>query len=367
MRSRIQMDAPWISLIPFRSSVKPEATSSMIEVLTPIWRRVLQLPYIGVDDNFFDLGGDSSLALQLFSEIAQVCDRELPPVTIYQAPTIAALASLLEQPTTPRFPALVLLKAGAEKPPVFIAHGLGGSVIDFFQPVRHIKSDHPIYGMQARGIDGLDGPLERVEDMAQFHLDAIKKLQPRGPYVLVGYSLGGLVVLEMAQRLSANGEKVALLAMLDAYPHIRQLTLGQRLRLIARQARRGFHSLRNLSGSAPYQRPAGISFTPAMQRVRDSAYLALTRYQPRFYPGKIKFVRAEISSTFPDDPAAVWASLASEFELEKVPGDHLGIIATHYKNLASVLSRYLCEAFADPPSGDSEGRGTAVTSPREAS
>ena len=114
----------------------------MIEVLTPIWQRVLQLSSIRVDDNFFDLGGDSSLALQLFTEIAQVCGRELPPVMIYQAPTIAALAALLEQSSAPRFPALVLLKAGAEEPPVFIAHGLGGSVMDFFQLVKHMESDH---------------------------------------------------------------------------------------------------------------------------------------------------------------------------------------------------------------------------------
>jgi thioesterase domain-containing protein/acyl carrier protein len=328
-------------------SVKPEATTSMVEVLTPIWQRVLQLPSIGVNDNFFDLGGDSSLALQLFNEIAQVCDRELPPVTIYQAPTIAALAALLEQPTTPRFPTLVQLKPGAENPPVFIAHGLGGSVIDFFQPVKHIETDHPIYGMQARGIDGLDEPLARIEEMAEFYLDAIRKLQPRGPYVLVGYSLGGLVVLEMAQRLSANGEKVALLAMLDAYPHIRYLSLRQRVRLIARQGRRGLHSLANLSGSAPYQPPDGVALTQAMQRVRDSAYLALTRYRPRFYPGEINFVRAEISSAFPDDAAAVWARLAGRFQVETVPGDHLGIIATHYESLASVLSRYLEEAFSD--------------------
>jgi len=319
----------------------------MVEALTPIWQRVLQLPSIHVNDNFFDLGGDSSLALQLFNEIAQVCDRELPPVTIYQAPTIAALAALLEQPTTPRFPTLVLLKPGAEKPPVFVAHGLGGSVMDFFQPVKHIETDHPIYGMQARGIDGLDEPLARIEDMAEFYLHAVRNLQPRGPYVLAGYSLGGLVVLEMAQRLSANGEKVALLAMLDAYPHIRYLSLGQRVRLVAHQARRGFRSLANLSGSAPYQPPAGISFTPTTQRVRDSAYLALTRYRPRFYPGKIKFVRAETTSAFPDDAAAVWAPLAEKFEVETVPGDHLGIIATHHVTLAAVLSRYLAEAFSE--------------------
>jgi hypothetical protein len=87
-----------------------------------------------------------------------------------------------------------------------------------------------------------------------------------------------------------------------------------------------------------------------MQRVRDSAYLALTRYRPRFYPGKIKFVRAEISSAFPDDAAAVWEPLAQIVEVETVPGDHLGIIAIHFEDLASVLSRYLREAFTDTSS-----------------
>jgi acetoacetyl-CoA synthetase len=218
-------------------------------------------------------------------------------------------------------------------------------VMDFFQPVKHIATDRPIYGLQARGIDGLDEPLSRIEDMAEFYLAAIKTLQPRGPYVLVGYSLGGLVVLEMAQRLSAKGEKVALLAMLDAYPQFRYLSLGQRVLLVARQGRRGLHSLGNLTGSAPYQPPAGVLLTPAMQRVRDAAYLALTRYRPRFYPGKIRFVRAEISSAFPEDAKAVWAPLAEEFEVETVPGDHLGMIATHYESLAALLSRYLSEAF----------------------
>jgi thioesterase domain-containing protein/acyl carrier protein len=318
----------------------------MIEVLTAIWQRVLQLPFVQLDDDFFDLGGDSSLALQLFSEIAEVCHRELPPVTIYQARTIAALAALLEQPTAPRFPALVQLKPGAKNPPIFLVHGLGGSVMDFFQPVRHIESDHPIYGIQSKGIDGVDQPLERIEDMAEFSIEAVRELQPRGPYVLIGYSLGGLVALEMAQRLSAAGEKIALLAMLDAYPHMRYLSFGQRTRLIARQAKRGFHALADFSASSSYKPPAGVSLTPAMQRVRDSAYLALTRYKPRFYSGEIKFVRAAIGSGFPSNAAAVWRPLVEEITVETVPGDHLGMIATHYAELAAVLSRYLREAFA---------------------
>ena len=327
-------------------NVKPEATSSMIEVLTPIWQRVLQLSSIQMEDDFFDLGGDSLLALQLFAEIAKACDRELPPVTIYQARTIASLASLLEQPTTPRFPALVLLKDGVKTPPVFIAHGLGGSIMDFFQPMKHIESDHPIYGMQARGIDGLDEPSESIEEMAEFHINAIREVQPRGPYALMGYSLGGLVALEMAQRLSASGEKIALLAMLDAYPHMRQLSFGQRTRLTARQAKRGLRFLKNISGSTPYQPPVGVSLTPAMQRVRATAYQALTRYSPRFYRGKINFVRAEVISAFPANAAAVWAPLAESIEVSTVPGDHLGMIATHYESLASVLSRLLSEGFS---------------------
>src|SRR5580700_11901559 len=261
--------------------VMHKSSSSLAEVLTPIWERVLLRPGIRVDDNFFDLGGDSLLAVQLFSEIARVSGRELAPVTIYCAPTIAALAEILEEPSAPRFPPLLQLKEGVGAP-LFLAHGLGGTAMDFFQLVKHLQTQRPIYGMQAKGTDGVDEPFDRIEDLAQFYLDAIKKMQPHGPYFLVGYSLGGLVALEMAQRLSCNGERVALLAMLDAYPYIRFMTLKQQIRLIAHQVRRGLSNLRSLSVSSLYQPPVGVSLTPAMQHVREKGYLALTRYRPRF-------------------------------------------------------------------------------------
>ena len=136
----------------------------------------------------------------------------------------------------PRFPPLLQLKDGVEAPPIFLAHGLGGTAMDFFQLVKHIQTQRPIYGMQAKGTDGVDEPFDRIEDLAQFHLDAIKKLQPHGPYFLIGYSLGGLVTFEMAQRLTKSGEKVALLAMLESYPHPRFLSLSERVRLGARLA-----------------------------------------------------------------------------------------------------------------------------------
>jgi len=335
----------------------------MVEMLAPIWQRVLRLSSVDFQDNFFDLGGDSSLALKLFNEIARACGRDLPPVTIYFAPTIAALAAVLEQPADLRFPPLVLLKEGSAEPPLFITHGLGGSVIDFFQVVKHIRTPHAIQGMQAKGVDGTEEPFDRIEDMAQFYLDAIRQVQPHGPYLLAGYSLGGLVAFEMAQRLTADGQKVALLAMLDSYPDIRYLSLAQRARLVTRLAtRRATTAMKlpvrdalslivrpsrrgSLAPRVSYQPPVDVSLSPAMQRGRESSYLALTRYKPRFYAGKIRFIRAAIPTDFPADPAAVWAHLANQFEVETVPGDHLGIMSAHYEKLAAAISRYVVEAL----------------------
>lgn len=342
-----------------------KSTSNLAEVLTPIWERVLLHPGIRTEDNFFDLGGDSLLAVQLFSEIARVCGRELAPVTIYCAPTIAALADILDQPSAPRFPPLLQLKQGVGAP-IFLAHGLGGTAMDFFQLVKYLQTQRPIYGMQAKGTDGVDEPFDRIEDLAGFYLDAIKELQAHGPYFLVGYSLGGLVMLEMAQRLMKDGEKVGLLAMLESYPHPRFLSLSQRVRLgtrlanqrastvgrlsirdalsyIIRPSARRLYVSRDNNGGAPSQIPAGAAHTPTMQRARELAYRALTRYRPHFYNGSIKFVRAEVVTDYPDEPAAVWSNLAAKFHVETVPGDHLGILGTHFESLASVVSRYLNE------------------------
>lgn len=317
-------------------------TSTSVEALTTIWQRVLQLPAVGSEDNFFDLGGDSALALELFQQIALASGRELPPVTIYQAPTISALAAVLEQPSALHVPPIIQLKAGSENPAVFIAHGLGGSVMDFFQLVKNIKTPHAIYGLQAKGIDGIAQPLDRIEDMAGYSLEAVKQLQPHGPYLLVGFSLGGLVVLEMAQQLSAEGEKVELVAMLDSYPHAKHLSPWQQAKLSARQAwRRVARKLRWLGVPAPHQTALDVSPSPALSDFRASSYRALERYEPRFYPGKVHFVRAEIPTDFPADASGVWSHLASDFEVLTVPGDHLGIMTTHFDKLAAVVSGFL--------------------------
>ena len=346
------------------STLKHKPTSATLDTLAAIWQRTLQLPAVGHEENFFDLGGDSATALELFSAIALAFQRELPPVTIYQAPTIATLAALLQEAGESKFPAIVRLKAGNQDPPLFLTHGLGGTVIDFYQVVRHIDTLRPLYGMQARGVDGIETAFDRIEDMAQYYLDAVEAVQPDGPYLLAGYSLGGLVTLEMAQRLTAKGKRVALLVLLDAYPHVLQLSRWQRAQLMWQKARREIAELLKLPLRSklyvlahpserkallppdPYQVLAEAPLSPAMQQMRDRAYLALRRYQPPHYPGKIRFVKAGVITCFPANPGAIWSRYADELELTTLPADHLGIMTTHALQTAAVLSQYIKEVSA---------------------
>jgi thioesterase domain-containing protein/acyl carrier protein len=340
---------------------------NLIETLTPIWERVLDCSPIEADANFFDLGGDSSLALQMFTEISKVCGKELPPVMIYQAPTIRELAEAMEQPEKFRFPALTLLKEGREEPPLFMTPGIGGNVMDFFQVVKFIDTLRPIYGVQSKGVEGIEEPLGSIEDMAQYFLEAIRQRQPQGPYTLVGYSLGGLVMFEVAQRLLACGEKIALLALIETYPHPKYLSLRQNLELILRRSKRharilvrlpfrqaASYILRPAERLAFFPRndvsrknglPLDVWFTPAMLKMRDRAFEGLKNYRPRFYPGSIKFVRAATVTEFPEDPKSVWEGLAKEFETITVPGDHLEIMNTHFAEVGAALSRYLQQSL----------------------
>jgi len=336
-----------------------------IEALTAIWRRVLRRPVIGVDDSFFELGGSLESADRMFAAIANGCGRDLPSAMIYQAPTIAALASVLEQPGLPPFSPVVKVKTGTAYPPILFGPGLAGRV-QSFDLARNLQTEHPIYGLQARGIDGLEEPFDRIEDMATYYLESIRQLQPHGPYLWIGYSFGGLVAFEMAQRLSQAGEKVGLLALVDAYPHPRFLSRGQRLRLMVQRARRHIAAIRgshvreaifyvargvahrlHLIERSSDGRPLGkspLSLARNTQRIKKKSYEALARYQPRFYAGKIKFVKSESDTYFPGDPVGVWGNLVEDFEVETVHGAHLDMMSTNIGEVADLLTRYIREA-----------------------
>jgi acetoacetyl-CoA synthetase len=320
--------------------VQPALTCSTIETLTSIWQRLFSRQPIPDDKNFFELGGNPPMAIRLFADVSRLWGRDLSPLFVYAAPTIAQQAALLEQDAAPRLPPLLLLRKGIGDRPIYISHGLGSSVMELFELVKSLPAGPAVYGMQARGSDGLDEPYEHIEDMAQRFLNAIRLQQPEGPYSLIGYSLGGLITLEIARQIEAQGNKIAIHVMIDSYPPLACLSLPQRARLLARRAKR-----RVLRESGQQRQLPDVQNTNAMRRVRERSETALQRYRPKFYAGKVKFVRASKLTDFPSNPDAAWGKTFGDMEVETVPGDHLDLLTTNVDDLAATLSRYLKEVY----------------------
>ena len=184
--------------------------------LAAIWQEVLGIEGIGVDQNYFDLGGDSSLAVRMFAEIEKVFKVKLPLATLYDAPTIEELARILQSSfIASGWSPLVAIQPLGSRPPLFCFHGAGGNVLTYRDLSRHLGSDQPFYGLQSQGLDGSQPPLTKIEDMSALYLKEIRRVQPCGPYFLGGYCGGGTIAFEVAQQLRADGETVALLALFD--------------------------------------------------------------------------------------------------------------------------------------------------------
>ncbi len=186
--------------------------------LQAIWQTNLGVQPIGVTDHFFDLGGYSLLAAKLFRDIRHVFGQNLPLATLFQAPTIQALAQWLrqDQPSASWSP-LVALQTEGSQPPLFCVHPGGGNVLTYRDLAIHLGPDQPVYALQARGLDGQQTPFTSVEEMAAYYVNAVRDVQPGGPYYLGGLSAGGDIAWEMALQLQAQGEEVALLVLFDTY------------------------------------------------------------------------------------------------------------------------------------------------------
>ena len=184
--------------------------------LTQIWQEILGVDSITPDQNYFDLGGDSSVAVQLFAQIDKVFGVKLPLATLFDAPTIEELARVLRQEEAPAgWSPLVPIQTSGSRPPFFCIHGAGGNVLIYRELAERLGPDQPFYGLQAVGLDASRPPLTRIEDMATAYAKEIRRKQPHGPYFLGGYCMGGTVAYEIAQQLQAQGERVALLALFD--------------------------------------------------------------------------------------------------------------------------------------------------------
>ena len=181
--------------------------------LTKIWESLLQVERVSVKDNFFDLGGHSLLAVKLLAHINQSLGRNLPVVSVFQAPTVEQMAQLVRQQGW-KSPgeSLVVVQPSGSKPPFFCVHGYAG----YTGLAAHLGHDQPVYGL----VQGLEGNrfYTRVEDLAAHYLKDVKAICPKGPYLLGGHSFGGLVAFEMAQQLRRAGEEIGLLALIDPTP-----------------------------------------------------------------------------------------------------------------------------------------------------
>ena len=263
---------------------------------------------------------------------------------------------------------IVPIRQEGGKEPLFLIHGVDGSVGRFQDFVKYLEPDQPAYGIQSQALLPEQTALTRVEDMARYYLPEVRAMQPRGPYHFLGYSFGGLIAFEMARQLHSFGERTGLLGMLDTRRMAPLTILGgsdpQKDRLGRGWSYVSSHVKRVFS-------PAGIKYAQEKVRARwlrtaytlldsigrpiphflqsacDVNWFAAVRYAPEFFPGKVTVFRAiESPNDFrrSDDP---WARLAGEgVEFREISGAHEDILDEPYVRL---LAREVTECLANVP------------------
>ena len=349
--------------------------------LTQIWETVLGITPIGLQENFFDLGGHSLLAVQLFGYIERLCGKKLPLATLFQAPTIEQLAHVLRQDDwVAPWSSLVAIQPGGSKPPLFCVHAHGGDVLFYRDLATYLGADQPFYALQAQGLDGTRPRHTSIPEMARHYVQEIRTLQLAGPYFLGGFCMGARIAFEMAQQLQAQGQDVALLALLDAYAPGFRSTLPPRFAQpyeVMLRLQRLWHHLWNLTLLDAHKRRAYIATraqgmqAQVVQRLRRKlqrvTFLSTLTERPGNGPG-IAFPRAIHRSYMPQvfagritvfrptwlplgrayDPTMGWSNLAAGgVEIYAVPGYHNALVfEPRVRGLATLLRSCLAEVQA---------------------
>lgn len=317
--------------------------------LAAIWMALLGLDSIGVDDDFFALGGDSLLAVRLALELERLIGRRGPTDTLFHAPTIALLAARLQEDgAPPQQRSLVPLQPLGDKPPLYFVHGYGGSVFDLLAMRPHLPPDQPAFGLQAIGWDGQEDRHTELDEMAAHYLREIRRFQPDGPYYLAGFSLGGLIAYELAQQLLAQGQDVAMLAPIDSNPFRHTLPLGVKMAI------NGPYLASRLATRVGQIRRLPLAEWPGYLRRRwdtlgrlsgDYYESVVSNSQMQRYPGKIDLFVTERGEDEDARTQVAWDRLARDGVVRhRLDGDHAGIMAPgRVADLIGKLRRVLHE------------------------
>jgi len=331
--------------------------------ITSLWEEVLGIRPIGVTDNFFELGGHSLAAVRLFALIERRLGKKVPLATVFQGATVEHLAKILAQyAQAPSHSSLVAIQPGGNRRPFFLIHPAGGHVFPYVHLAHHLGSDQPSYGLQARGLEEGQEPHSRIEDMAAYYIEALRTVQPWGPYLLGGWSMGGVVALEMAQQFRAQGQRVALLALLDTRIPTADEELadedfdarllidfvryfGLSLDLRDSLARLPKHEL--LERVLEHAKRAGlmpsdieVSQAQPFIELCKADFRATQNYVLHHYPGRITLFKAgqELAGTS-SDPTLGWSEWAAGgVDVHVVPGNHATMV---YKPHVEVLAEKL--------------------------
>lgn len=345
--------------------------------LAEIWSGVLGVEPIGVTDNFFELGGHSLLAGRMLHRVQAATGREISMQAFMAGPTVAQVAGVVRgDAKAENLNPLVPFRTAGSQHPIFWIHAGSGAVLQYGTLSRYLGTDQPFYGIRSPGLFGEQECLTTIDQMADRYIEVMQSVQPEGPYLLGGWSMGGVIAYEMARRLTAGGKEVRMVFLLDTFapPALAdgwteealeaKFMAGLALRLTDGFTRPGALDQSFWTMSLAEQRqymvrrfreegllPQGVEHTHQIERWFDlnrSNEDAYTFYQPGPYHGRVLLCRAMEGFRAEQDPAEAWRRLgALALEVADVPGNHYTFVEEpHVKRLAEAIRLRLIELAA---------------------
>ncbi|WP_291967827.1 non-ribosomal peptide synthetase [Maribacter sp.] len=340
------------------------------KLVADVWKECLFLDTIHLNDDFFELGGHSLIAAKVMTRLEEKSGQRLPLSSLFEYSTVKSLASLLKiEENVVTWDSMVPIQPKGSKKPLFIVHGSGLNILSFKTLKDHMDPDQPIYGFQAKGLDGKEELLQSVQEIAAHYNESIMAVQPKGPYVLAGYSSGGIIAYEMAKQLMAKGEEISSLALLDTYAYAhygKSTTLGKKLAYGNYLANKTLHVLRQLSSREGFKYRIGVTKTnlkklylklkkgktESSKTDYDWEYESrivehnkvVDKYHLKPLSIKVDLFRIEDVIDYTHDSVHLgWKSFAEKgIDLHYVPGDHLSMFSPpNDKVLATSLQKVI--------------------------